>query len=115
MGSAVDLNLDAELSCEMDGHPVSIEAGGGRIIVRVNSMEGARVILARLRRLGRLRAIITRVAEWLVDTSLRLEFRLGDVVVMSMGSGIPSGILRLAGMRNVRLWVRADKQAAESE
>ena len=104
MPTRVEWELEASLQCELDGHPIAIEARRGVIVVRVEAAKTVVPVLKALRRFGSLRSTLTRLNRSLLVSAQRLELYADNVMVVSMGHGTGSGLLRLAGIRNLRLW-----------
>ena len=98
------IDLEASLECELDDQPISVRASRGVIVVNVETPKIARSIFQLVRRFGTLRSTVPRINEALLASSHRLELHVEDVLVMSMGHGTQSGLLRLAGFRHVRVW-----------
>ena len=104
MSFPVEVDIVADLQCELDARPISVHAHQGVIVVRVESRATATSIIRHIRRFGRLRTTISRMNSVLLSTSQRLELHVADTEVMTMGFGTDSGILRFAGMPNVKVW-----------
>jgi hypothetical protein len=111
----VAVEIDAALQCELNGHPVSCVASDGVIVIKTESPTGVRELIRFLRGSGNLRSVAAGTSGALVASSQRLELRVGDAVVLEMGRGIRSRLLRLAGLPNVRIWpLRLIRMSASS-
>ena len=104
MSAAFAIDLAASLECELDGQPLTVRASEGLIVINVETAKMARVLIGHVRSLGKLRSTVARLNATLIAGAQRLELHVDDVVVVSMGRGAASGILRLVGLRRVRIW-----------
>jgi len=98
------IDIAASLQCELDGQALDIQAAGGVIVIKVETAKTARTLLGHVRRFGKLRSTAARLNAVLTATSHRLELHVDDVIVASMGQGTKSGLLRFAGVQNLRVW-----------
>ena len=104
MSTNLAVNLEASLECELDGQPVSVNAENGLIVVKIHSSKDARSMLRLIRGLGDLRANAARINEVLLGTSQQLQVQISDATIVSMGRDTESGLMRLAGFPNVKVW-----------
>ena len=104
MPTPVAIAVDAKLECEFDGSPVLIRAREGVIVVAFESTMTARAIFGQLRRFGKLRSVVVRLNDALLLSAQRLELHIGDRNVLAMGADTNSGLLRIAGIKNVQVW-----------
>ena len=102
MSKPFAIDVEASLECELDGQAVAVHAGQGVIVINVETAKTARAVIGHARRFGKLRPTVARLNAALLAASHRLELRVDDVIVASMGQGTDSGFLRFAGLKHVR-------------
>jgi hypothetical protein len=98
------IDITASLKCELDGQSLDVQATGGVIVIKVETAKTARTLIGHARRFGKLRSTAARLNAILMATSHRLELHVDDTIVASMGQGTDSGLLRFAGLHNLRVW-----------
>lgn len=104
MASKPAKNLEASLDCQLDGRRVSVAASHGVIVVDVETLAAAKEMIRICRVLGSIRSAITHTNRALTTISHRLEIHVGGATIVAMGHGTNSGVLRLAGLRQIRFW-----------
>ena len=98
------IGITANLQAELDGNPVDVQASAGIIVVLAKSPKAAKKLFVQLFRFGKNRSWLIQVNRGLLATSQRLEFRLGDTVIASMGTGTKTGLLGIVGLRDLKIW-----------
>ena len=103
MSRSFAIGLEAALDCELDGHPVTVTARDGVIVVSVGSSKDVRAMLRIARHLGRFRSSASRLNDCLIRTSQQLQVRVGEATVVVMGKDAKSWWLSLLGFPNLQV------------
>ena len=104
MSTPLVIDIEASLECELDGQALAVHSRQGLIVINVESAKTARALIRHVGRFGRIRSSVTRLNAALIAASHRLELRVDEVTVASMGHEADSGFLRLAGLQHLKIW-----------
>ncbi len=98
-----DLEIFADLDCELDGQPISIAAAGRTIVVRLPGGATARQLLRLGSRDGFPRRSLWQARKLLDDNHLRLDIHLGKRLLGSIGHQVGNSAWNLLGLPKMRL------------
>jgi hypothetical protein len=106
------IRLQADLSCEFEGHPFSIKASDNMIIVEISDLTTGFRLFRKLSHLNQLHVGCDDLSEWLVLLDSTLEVRVGGICVATGGVGPGSFFGRLVSLNGLRLLPTAALRAA---
>ncbi len=104
MSTSHVIDVEASRECELNGEAFALHARRGVIVINVKTAKTARALIGQLCRVGKTRSTAARLNAALMNVSHRLEVHVDGVIVASMGQGTNSGLLRFAGLRQLRIW-----------
>lgn len=100
---ASGIRMDADLSCEFDGHAFSIKTSDNVIAVEVSDLTTGVRLLRKLARQNHLPFDLEQLVDCLKLLHNTLELRVGGVCVARAGDGNVSIFGRLTSVRGMRL------------